>query len=954
MHGAQRYGSLTMYRKFITTINRASTSCLALCLISLQAQAGAFSVTTTSGDTSAGSLGASFTGSSGSGAATSDTVSFGGLFATPQTITLTGSYPAVAKNAGTSVTFANPGSILTVDGGGNTILDLSGGGAFTLHNNIKLQNGSVLIGNATVLNAGLNAANITLTGGTLHASNAFTSSGTMTLAGAGGTLSTGLYTLTLSGSIGGSGGLTVTSDGTYLGGAFAMTGPGNTYTGGTTVNSTTLAIYDDNGLGNASGGLTLSSGTLTAGTSLTLGAARTITLAGTFSKFFTGTGNTLTVNSNIVGTGGLDLTGGGTFVLSGVGTYTGGTALTSTLQISNDAALGNAAGTLFLAGGVVTSTVNLSISRAITVQAGGGSIQVGSGLTTTLAGVVDGTGVLTKLGAGSLALSNTNTFASLAVNAGTARLGAAGGAGSGPLSVSGGATFDLNGFNPTVGAVTNAGQITTGASKLSAASYSGAGTLSVVLQAATPNLQTTGNANVTGGTLSLSAKPTTGSYTVISAGTLTGTFASISAPAGVTITPIYGATSLMLDILASTTYGLTGGLSGNQSAIARAIDFASQHSTADLDSVTAQLDGLSGASLTRTLDQMGPAMLGALGGMSFSGSGVQSGAVGQRLVGLRSGGVNGARSAYFTVNREQPYPGVLIAAAPGDTEAYPRGRDTTSPWGSFVAGLGGFGRLDGRTDANGSTPGYSFSSGGGVAGVDYRLREGLIAGLSAGYTNNSAMIDAGGGSVRGQSLRYGAYGTAYGEQSHATLFLGGASDSYDSTRNIVALARTATSKPRAQELNVDASGGFDRRIGSVLVSPFVGLAYDRVAAGAFAESGAGAVNLTVSPFTAESLRSTLGAQISREVKVDGRRLSPYASASWRHEFKSQSRAIDAQFSTGGSFTVHTADVARDGASLGAGIRAELGRGWSSELGYTGDFRPGFRAHTLNGDLRLKF
>ena len=100
----------------------------------------------------------------------------------------------------------------------------------------------------------------------------------------------------------------------------------NTYTGGTTIVAGALQL----GAGGATGGIV---GNVVNNGSLI------------FNR-----GNTYTHGGVISGAGNVVQRGAGTTVLGGVNTYTGGTAVNSTLQISQDANLGNAAGALSLDG----------------------------------------------------------------------------------------------------------------------------------------------------------------------------------------------------------------------------------------------------------------------------------------------------------------------------------------------------------------------------------------------------------------------------------------------------------------------------------------------------------------------------------------------------------------------------------------------------------------------------
>jgi len=168
--------------------------------------------------------------------------------------------------------------------------------------------------------------------------------------------------------------------------------------------------------------------------------------------------------------------------------------------------------------------------------------------------------------------------------------------------------------------------------------------------------------------------------------------------------------------------------------------------------------------------------------------------------------------------------------------------------------------------------------------------------------------------------------------------------------------RTATASPGGRELNLDAQGGYNFETDRGIISPFAGVSYDLLLVDSFVENGADSLSLSVSSQKAQSLRSSLGAKLSRKFKARGRALIPYVSAGWQHEFENQSRAIDAQLASGSgsAFSVMTADAARDGFMAGAGVSADLGRGLSAKLAYAGDIRPDFADHTFNASLRLKF
>jgi outer membrane autotransporter protein len=124
-------------------------------------------------------------------------------------------------------------------------------------------------------------------------------------------------------------------------------------------------------------------------------------------------GVTVTIGSAIAdssGPSGLAKVGGGTAVLSGLNTYSGGTSITGgTLSVASDGNLGAASGRLSIGGGTLATTASFTSQRAVTL-AGAAGIDVGFATTLTLAGTISGAGGLVKLDYGTLVLSGANTY----------------------------------------------------------------------------------------------------------------------------------------------------------------------------------------------------------------------------------------------------------------------------------------------------------------------------------------------------------------------------------------------------------------------------------------------------------------------------------------------------------------------------------------------------------------
>ena len=687
-------------------------------------------------------------------------------------------------------------------------------------------------------------------------------------------------------------------------------------------------------------------------------------------QLFSGAGaGALTLNSDPAAGASVDFTNGLT-VSAGQAFSVNGVALSNVSVVGAGGVLSTsyaAVTGLTLNGGTLQARDN-SFTSGVTLGAAGGIVD-SAGSNPAMADV-GGAGALTvvdSVGGGVLSLGGNNTYTGLTtVRSGTLQLASPTAMPSGGnVAVNSGALFDLNGFGQTLGAVTNAGTVRTGAGTLTASSYSGAGAaLDVTLQrGGSPNLNITGMAVITNGTLTIQGRPYIGDYTVLTAGTLNGRFSSIYVPAGVTDTFSYVGNSLVLDILTDNPFTMPG-QTGNQTAVGTALNpaFFAAPAGSDLAAVLSQLNALAPAQANAALDEISPISLAALSALGFAGSGIQSAAIGQRLSGLQAGAANpdGARFASFNLRGNSSYPGTLVAELPGDASAASMGQKDEvddSKWGFFASGLGTYASLNTVNGGGGVQPGYSLIATGEALGADYRFSDHLAAGVSGGYVNGFAQLAATGGTLYGQSARLGVYGTAYTEDFHANLYVGGAHDFYDTSRNILMYARTATAEPSGEEFNVDATAGTDSRMKYLTVSPFLGLSYDRLMLNSFTESGAGALDLGVAPQLAQSLRSSLGSKFSYSFNKTGWFVvTPYGSAGWRHEFVNQSRPIEASLASGGSgaFSVRTADVARDALLFGGGLDLDWGKGCTTRLAYSADRSADFHANTFSGSLRLKW
>lgn len=261
-------------------------------------------------------------------------------------------------------------------------------------------------------NLGAAAGALAFDGGTLRTTADIATSRATTLNAGGGTVESAEGTrFVLGGAIGGTGALTKTGAGT------AILTAANTYAGGTTIAAGTLQLGDGGTAGGIVGDI-VDNGVLAVNRS-----------------------NEAALNGAISGTGALQQNGGGTTILAGDNTFTGGTTI--------------AAGTLQLgAGGASGSVVGGIIDN--------GTLAFNRSDVFVMDNTISGSGGLAQLGSGTTVLTGQNTLAGAHnVSAGTLAVGDAAHAGvvlsGGPTTVRSGGT--LGGYGTVAGSVSNAGTV---------------------------------------------------------------------------------------------------------------------------------------------------------------------------------------------------------------------------------------------------------------------------------------------------------------------------------------------------------------------------------------------------------------------------------------------------------------------------------------------------------------
>ena len=935
------------------------------------------------------------------------------------TLTLTGNNTYTGQlqiNAGTLIltgdnqpsitpTPINSGATLQIGNGGGTgslTGNVTDDGLFIINRSNAYTFGGVISGAGSFVQMGAGTTTLTATNtyagatavnaGTLQAgaANAFSAVSAFTvasgatldlaslnqtigsLAGAG-SVTLGSATLTtngdntstiFSGTIAGTGGLTKIGAGTLT-----LSGAG-TYSGATAVNAGTLQAGAANAFSAASAftvasGATLdlnsfnqTIGSLAGAGSVTLGSA-TLTTNGD---------NTSTTFSGVIsGSGSLAKIGGGTLVLSGVNTYSGGTTLAAgTLRLENDQALGT--GALTTTGSVVDYANGVTIANPIVVNSNTTQLQVTTG-SATQAGVIselNGPRPIEKIGAGTLVLTAANTYSgATTITAGT--LVVNGSIANSAVTVASGALLTGTG---TVGATTiNSG------STFAPGPLGTPGTMTVqgnlafqsgALYLVQVNPSNASSANViAGGTATLAgtvqAVFASGSYAsrtftiLTAAGGLAGTtfnaLTTTNLPAGFTPSLSYTATNVILNLTAALG---AGGLSGgNQQNVAGALNnFFNNGGTLPAGFVS--VFGLTGGNLANALTLLsGEAATGGQQ-VAFKLMDQFLGLMLDPFVDGRSGTAGAGVPALGFAPERAPLPDDVALAYSAVLKAPPvKAPSFEQRWTAWGGAYGGSTRTSGDPAVVGSHD-LSARAAGFAAGLDYHLSRDTVVGfaLAGGGTNWSLANGIGGG--KSDAFQAGVYGaTRSGPAYLAAAFA--YANHWMSTDRFAFAGDHLSASFNAPSLGARVESGYRFATAFGGLTPYAAVQVQSFRTPSYSETdlNGGGFALAYNARTASDTRSELGGRFDNQMRLNYNVvLALRARLAWAHDWVSDPTLAAAfQMLPGASFIVNGAAPAKDSALVSAGTELRLANGVSLIGKFDGEFARRSSTYAGTGTVR---
>jgi fibronectin-binding autotransporter adhesin len=622
-----------------------------------------------------------------------------------------------------------------------------------------------------------------------------------------------------------------------------------------------------------------------------------------------GAGFTATVASQITGAARLVKTDGGTLVLAGANTYTGGTT------VSGGALVGSA--TSFGAG-PIRNDAALVLDQATDAS---------------FANAIDGTGTLTKQGAGRLTYTGTGLLTGpTTVTAGT--LAVNGSLGASAMTVRSGATLAGTG---TVGATTlQSGSIIAPAEgAIGTLSVNGAFTQAAgstyQLQldpntGASDRIAVAGAARIEDGAVLSVAKAAPGAYRP---GT---TYTVLTAAGGLT-----GGYRLAGDTMATAFLGLQGVSEPNRYLL-RIDQVRPLEAAAMTWNQTQAARGVDGQALDNPL---------RLAALNLSSDEAARGAFDQ-LSGEALASAKGVLVAQSQAIRDAALARLTVCTDARTAGGQESCADDGRPAG-WVQLLGGWSSIDG--DGNAASVDHDLA--GALTGVDAGVNGWRFGGF-AGYSRSTWRIDRRASSGDSTDYHLGAYG---GRGSGALTLRFGAGYSWHNVSSQRGVAFEGFSDRLrasydASTVQAFADLGYRFAAGGSSFEPFVNLAQVRLKTQDLAETG-GAAALSVRGQAFDSTVSTLGVRPSTPITLGPLQGRVKGMVGWRHAFGDVVPTASPALAGGTPFGPRGAPLARDAAALEVGL--DLGYGPAvAAFTYGGQYAGDVSDQRLRLDVRVRF
>jgi autotransporter passenger strand-loop-strand repeat protein len=250
-----------------------------------------------------------------------------------------------------------------------------------------------------------------------------------------------------------------------------------------------------------------------------------------------------------------------------------------------------------------------------------------------------------------------------------------------------------------------------------------------------------------------------------------------------------------------------------------------------------------------------------------------------------------------------------------------------------------------RADGNGTASAFGAHRSGFAAGFDHGSGRTLIGG-AIGYEHDEIGESATPSTGRLDALRLAAYGSRMlGAIEASGVFGYGFAWATDKRPLGAGPNSTPEGSHWLQSLSGTAQAGIPLEISSdTVLEPRAGLHWAWLHGQGFAESGGGGQNLAVGADTVHSAQPYLGLTLMHAFGTAAEPVNAHVDVEYARELANRTRAVTVVAQDGTAFAAPGAPLAHQIVSLGAGVRAQIGRSWSVSGDASTQLRQGSMLH----------
>lgn len=426
-------------------------------------------------------------------------------------------------------------------------------------------------------------------------------------------------------------------------------------------------------------------------------------------------------------------------------------------------------------------------------------------------------------------------------------------------------------------------------------------------------------------------------FTILTAGTLTGTYADEN----------LSDSSLFLDfafddsventvqLVASRTPYEELGLSDTSLAVVELLIAGTEEGSEGADEFMSMLDGMETLEqLEESLGTLLPSQSANLVDVSMTGAALYR----SLLVG-RMGNLRLASNNLNQRNNSLTSSGPALSRIP----AYLDRDQDLSGWLRVMG-------MTGEQDGDSSNSGFDFDTRGLSFGFDKKMGSDLALGFGFGFSKSDVKFDVTAQNTDVDSYYGSLYGTYFTEALYVDAAISFASNDYDSKRPIAFTPVTATSSTDGTELGLYIGGGIHLLdTETMYFTPTASISWSKTDIDGFTETGV--IDTIVADTDADSLVTTLGFSWGGKIG----KLEPEFRLAWSHEFGDTDRGTTVSFADGPTtFQLDGVEPDKDSAVVGLGANIIAQENLILYVDYDGEFRSDFEAHSISAGLRWNF